>query len=213
MPDIQYLGRGCVRVRGKEGIVICDPFPKADGFDPGRPTSQVVTLSTNDSQRLSAQVVKPLKDRVFVVDGPGEYEISGIMIDGIRTYRDDEKGAKLGYNTIYVLNLDDMTFCHLGELGHELTTRQLEQIGTVDVLFVPAFGGLSPAKLTEVIASIEPRAVIPLYESPEQLEKVTHELGLKEWEAQEKLTVTPSSLPGEGEETRIVILRASALAA
>lgn len=207
MPDIQFLGRSCIRVRGKEGIVVTDPFPKTNGFDPGKPSAQIVTLSNSDGQRLASSVVKPVKDRVFVIAGPGEYEVGGIMINGVRTYRDDEKGAQHGYNTIYVLQLDDTTFCHLGELGHELTTRQLEEIGSVDVLFVPAQSTLAPAKLAEIIASIEPRAVIPMYETSEQLEKLAHELGLKEWEPQDKVTVTPSSLPAEGEEMRVLIMR------
>jgi L-ascorbate metabolism protein UlaG (beta-lactamase superfamily) len=213
MPDIHYLGRSCVRLRGREGIVVSDPFVKTDGVDVGKPTAQIVTLSTDDTSHVNANVVKPLKDRVFVIDGPGEYEVGGVMITGIRTYRDDAKGAQRGYNTVYVMHLDDMTFCHLGELGHDLTTRQLEEIGTVDVLFAPVSGSLSPAKLTELVASVEPRAVVPLYNTPDQLEKIAHELGLKEWETHDKLTVTPSSLPAEGEETRVIMLRPSALTA
>jgi L-ascorbate metabolism protein UlaG (beta-lactamase superfamily) len=196
-----------VRVRGKEGIVICDPFPKANGFDPSKLTAQIVTLSGTDRERLNAAAVKPAKERVVVIDGPGEYEVGGVMVTGVRTYRDNEKGATLGYNTIYVMRLDDMTFCHLGELGHDLTTHQLEEIGVIDVLFVPAHSTLSPAKLTEIIAGIEPRAVIPLYHEPEQLDKLAHELGLKEWEAQEKIVVTAASLPAEGEEMRVTIMK------
>lgn len=207
MPDIQYLGRSCVRVRGKEGIIVCDPSPKINGFDPNKINAQIVTLSNTNRERLNAAAIKPAKDRVFVIDGPGEYEVGGVMIAGVRTYRDDQKGAVGGYNTVYVVQLDDMTFCHLGELGHDLTTHQLEEIGVVDVLFVPAHSSLSAAKLTEIIASIEPRAVIPLYEAPEQLDKLAHELGLKEWEAQDKVVVTPASLPAEGEEMRVIIMR------
>ena len=209
MPDIHYLGRSCVRVRGKEGVIVYDPFPKTNGFDLSKITAHIVTLSGTDPERLSAAAIKPIKDRVFVIDGPGEYEVGGVMIAGVRTYRDDQKGAVRGYNTIYVAQLDDMTFCHLGELGHDLTTHQLEEIGTVDVLFIPAHSGLSPAKLTEIIASVEPRAVIPLYEAPEQLDKLAHELGLKEWEAQEKVTVALSSLPAEGEEMRVIIMKSA----
>lgn len=207
MPDIQYLGRGCLRVRGKEGVVICEPFPRANGFDPAKLTAQIVTLSGTDQSRLSAASIKPLKERVFVVDGPGEYEIGGVMITGVRTYRDDQKGEVGGYNTIYVIHLDDMSFCHLGELGHDLTTHQLEEIGVVDVLFVPAHSTLSAAKITEIVAGIEPRALIPLYETQEQLDKLAQELGLKEWEAQEKVVVTTASLPAEGEETRVIIMK------
>lgn len=213
MPDIHYLGRACVRIRGKEGTIISDPFPKTNGFDPGKPTAQIVTLSTDDPDRVNPSVVKPLKERVFVINGPGEYEVGGVMVSGIRSYRDNEKGTQRGYNTIYVMELDEMTFCHLGELGHELSTRQIEEIGTIDVLFVPIANGLTPAQLTELVATIEPRAVIPLYDSPDQLHKFAHEIGLKEWETQDKLTITPSALPAEGEETRVIIMRPSALAA
>ncbi len=207
MPDIQYLGRSCIRVRGKEGVVVYDPSPKVSGFDPSKITAHIVMLSSSNTERVNGAAIKPVKDRVFVIDGPGEYEVGGIMIAGIRTYRDNQKGAVNGYNTIYVAQVDDMTFCHLGELAHDLTTHQLEEIGVVDVLFVPAHSGLSPAKITEIIASIEPRAVIPVYEAPEQLDKLAHELGLKEWEALEKVSVTPSSLPAEGEEMRVIIMK------
>jgi L-ascorbate metabolism protein UlaG (beta-lactamase superfamily) len=213
MPDIQYLGRSCVRVRGKDGIVIADPFPKANGFDPGKPTAHIATLSVNDSERVSPNSVRPAKERVFVIDGPGEYEVGGLMINGVRTYRDNEKGAQRGYNTVYVLELDEMTFCHLGDLGHELSTRQLEEIGTVDVLFVPVNDHLTAAQLTELIASIEPRAVVPLYDSAEQLNKIATELGLKEWEAVDKLAVTTTSLPAEGEETRVIVMKPTTLTA
>lgn len=213
MPDIQYLGRSCVRVRGKDGIVINDPFPKANGFDPGKPTAHIATLSSSDAERVSANAVRPAKERVFVVDGPGEYEVGGLMINGIRTYRDAQKGEQRGYNTVYVLQLDEMTFCHLGDLGHELSTRQLEEIGTVDVLFVPVGEQLTPAQVAELIASIEPRAVVPLYDTAEQLAKIATELGLKEWDAVDKLTVSPTSLPAEGEETRVVVMKPTTLTA
>lgn len=207
MADIHYLGHACVRVRGKEGTVVTDPYPRENGLDPGKVAANIVTVSANDPRRAHVEVVKPLAERVFVVDGPGEYEVGGVMVNGVRTYRDRERGAQRGHNTAYVLHLDDITFCHLGDLGHELNAHQIEEIGPVDVLFVPAYSPLSPAELTEVISAIEPRVVVPLYDEPEQLDRLAHELGLKEWEAQEKLAVTSASLPAEGEETRVVIMR------
>jgi L-ascorbate metabolism protein UlaG (beta-lactamase superfamily) len=209
MAEIQYIGRSCVRIRGKEGIVICDPLPKRAGSDGSRAMAHVVTLSSHDATRVDASTVKPLKERVFVVDGPGEYEVSGIMLHGIRTYRDAEAQNPQNHNTVYVLHLDELAFCHLGELGHDLTTQQIEELGVVDVLFVPAYASLTPAKLAEIAAAIEPRAIIPLYETTEQLDKLAHEFGLKEWSAQDKVTVTSSSLPGESEEPRIVVLQSA----
>jgi L-ascorbate metabolism protein UlaG (beta-lactamase superfamily) len=208
MAEIQYIGRSCVRIRGKEGIVLCDPPAKRTG-DNGRFTGHVVTLSSRDINRVDASAVKPLKERVFVIDGPGEYEVSGIMLHGIRTYRDAEAQGARNHNTVYVLHLDDLAFCHLGELGHDLSTQQIEELGVIDVLFVPIYGNLSPAKLAEIAAALEPRAIIPLYETGEQLEKMAHEFGLKEWSAQDKVTLTASSLPSESEEPRIVVLHST----
>ena len=212
MPDIQYFGRACVRVRGKEGIVISDPFPRGDGYDIGKTVAHIVTLSSNDPRRFAADVVRPVDERVFVIDGPGEYEVGGVMVNGVRTYRDAVQGAERGHNTVYVLHLDELTFCHLGDLGHDLTTHQIEEIGPIDVLFVPAYSILTPAQLTEVISQIEPRVVVPLYDQTVQFERLAHELGLKEYEAQEKLVVTGASLPAEGEETRIVVMQPLGLA-
>jgi len=39
------------------------------------------------------------------------------------------------------------------------------------------------------------------------LEKFIHEIGLKDFTAEDKLTVTSGSLPAEGEQTRFVIMK------
>jgi L-ascorbate metabolism protein UlaG (beta-lactamase superfamily) len=207
MPDIQYLGHASVRLRGKEGIIVTDPFAQSDLWENSRVTAHIATLSGSEPRRSNTEIVDPVTERVFVIDGPGEYEVGGIMINGIRTYRDGSRGADHGRNTVYVLRLDEVVFCHLGDLGHELDTHQIEEIGAIDVLFVPAYSSLTPAQLTEVISAIEPGIVVPLYDEPAQLERLAHELGHKEWEAQVKLTVTSTTLPAEGEETRVIVMQ------
>jgi L-ascorbate metabolism protein UlaG (beta-lactamase superfamily) len=219
MPDIQYLGHSCFRLRGRDGIVLCDPFDRSVGLDIGRPTAHIVTISHDHPDHANLAVVKPMRDKIFAIDGPGEYEVSGVMIAGVRTFHDKNKGAELGVNTAYVIHLDDIVFCHLGDLGHELTTHQLDEIGNVDVLFIPVGGGetIGPAEAVSVISQLEPRIVVPMhYAMPGQrsfsvdlapLEKFTHEIGMKEIVAEDKLSVTPASLPAEGEETRFVILK------
>ena len=226
MPDIQYLGHSCFRLRGRDGIVLCDPFDRSVGFDIGKPTAHIVTISHQHPDHANLAAVKPMREKVFVIDGPGEYEVGGVMIAGVRTYHDKQKGAELGINTVYVFHMDDVIFCHLGDLGHELSTHQLDEIGNVDVLFIPVGGGetIGPAEAVSVISQIEPRIVVPMhYAMPGQpvggrhaspfladlapLEKFTHEIGLKDVVAEDKLTVTSTSLPAEGEETRFVIMK------
>jgi L-ascorbate metabolism protein UlaG (beta-lactamase superfamily) len=219
MPDIQYLGHSCFRLRGRDGIVLCDPFDRSAGFDIGRPTAHIVTVSHKHPDHANVAAVKPMRERIFTIDGPGEYEVGGVLISGVRTFHDKHKGAELGGNTTYVIHLDDVVFCHLGDLGHELSTHQLDEIGTIDVLFLPVGGGetIGPAEAVGVISQIEPRIVIPMhYAVPGQrsfdlelgpLENFTHEVGLKEFTAEDKLTVTSTNLPADGEETRFVIMR------
>lgn len=221
MPDIQYLGHACFRLRGRDGIVLMDPFDRSIGIDIGRPTAQIVTVSHAHPDHANTSAVRPLRERIFVIDGPGEYEVGGILITGVRTYHDKKKGAELGTNTVYVVHLDDMVFCHLGDLGHELSTQQLDEIGTVDVLFIPVGGGetIGPAEAASVIGQLEPRIVVPMHYALDgqqsftlelaPLDKFIQEVGLKDVVAEEKLNVTAATLPPEGEETRIVVMKPS----
>jgi len=139
-----------------------------------------------------------------VVKGPGEYEISGVLIIGIATSHDGERGKKRGKNTVYLMEIDEISVCHLGDLGHVLTGEQVEEIDNVDVLLLPV-GGVSTINApvaAEVVRQLEPKAVIPMhYQTPalswelEPVERFLKEIGAKEVNSQPKLSLTKSSLP------------------
>lgn len=218
MPDVQYLGHACFRLRGRDGIVICDPYGRSTGLDLGRPSAHIVTVSHGHPDHNNVAQVRPMREKLFVVEAPGEYEVGGVLITGVRTYHDKAKGAERGHNTVFVIHLDDVVFCHLGDLGHELSQAQVEAIGNVDVLFVPVGGGetIDAAEAINVISQIEPRIVVPMHYATAQLsfeqplaplDRFTHEMGIKEVVAEEKLSLAASNLPGDSEETRIVVLR------
>ncbi|MBC8160974.1 MAG: MBL fold metallo-hydrolase [Roseiflexaceae bacterium] len=222
MPDIQYLGHSTFRIRGRDGIVLTDPYDRSIGLDIGKPTAHIVTISHDHPDHTNAAAVKPMREQLFTLEGPGEYEIGGIMIAGVRTYHDKKKGEELGRNTVYVIHIDDVVFCHLGDLGHELSSSQLDEIGDVDVLFLPVGGGetLSPAEAVVVISQLEPRIVVPMHYATDgqqtftselgRLDAFLHEMAIKEPVFEDKLSVTASNLPAEGEQTRVVLMRASA---
>lgn len=221
MPDIQYLGHSCFRLRGRDGVVICDPYDRSVGLDIGKPAAHIVTVSHQHPDHANVAAVKPMRERIFLIDGPGEYEVGGISVTGVRTFHDKHKGAERGGNTAYVIHMDDIVLCHLGDLGHELTTHQIDEIGNVDVLFIPVGGDetIGPAEAVSIISQIEPRIVIPMhYALNEQrsfeydlasIDKFVHEVGLKEVNPEEKLNVTSNNLPSEAEETRFVIMKPS----
>lgn len=218
MPDIFYLGHSCFRLRGRDGILIFDPFDSSTGLDIGKPSAHIVTVSHAHPDHSNVAAVKPQRDQIFLIDGPGEYEIGGILITGVRTYHDKAKGKERGFNTAYVVHLDDVVFCHLGDLGHELSQSQLEEIGNVDVLFIPVGGGetIGPAEASNVISQIEPRVVIPMHYAMPQLsfehqlaplEKFTQEMGLKDLPVEEKVSLSAASLPAEGAQLRVIVMK------
>jgi len=80
----------------------------------------------------------------------------------VGNYRDPENGAQWGKNTSFIAEIEGITFCHLGFLGHVLSEAELKAIGPVDVVFVPVGGVymLNGADAKEVVASLKPRRFI-----------------------------------------------------
>jgi len=199
--DISWLGHSCFRIRGSHATVITDPYSPDMGYSLGKPTARIVTVS---HQHPGHCYVQGVSGQPKVVDGPGEYEISGVLIIGIATFHDGERGGKRGKNTVYLMEIDEISVCHLGDLGHVLTSEQVEEIDNVDVLLLPV-GGVSTINApmaAEVVRQLEPKAVIPMhYNTPalnwglEPVERFLKEIGAKQVNSQPKLSLTKSNLP------------------
>ncbi|HVD02006.1 MAG TPA: MBL fold metallo-hydrolase [Candidatus Dormibacteraeota bacterium] len=210
--DVTWHGISCFRLRGKNANVVTDPYPSAAGARLPRLEADLVTLSHSHPNHSNLDAIAN-KD-AFVVDGPGEYEVKGITVFGIRSFHDSVAGAEQGQNTIYVLEIDDVRLCHLGDLGHTLDDETVEAIGTpVDVLMVPVGGGkaLAAARAAEVVRAIEPRWVVPMhYGLPgfkvdlEEVDTFLKEMGVTEVTAQPKLVVQYSG-SGEGD-TKVFLM-------
>jgi len=207
--DISWLGHSCFRIKGSGGTVITDPYSPALGYSLGKPTANIVTVS---HQHIGHSYVQGVDGEPKAITGPGEYEISGILILGTFTSHDRDGGSKRGRNTVYLIEVDEVSVCHLGDLGHVLTGGQVEEIGNVDVLLLPV-GGVSTIDApmaAEVVRQLEPKVVVPMhYKTPsllwelEPVERFLKEIGAKEINAQPKLSLTNSSLP---ETTQVFLL-------
>ena len=199
--DINWLGHSCFRIKGNQAIVITDPFPPDLGYSLGKQTADIITVS---HQHPSNSYTDGIGGEPKIVKGPGEYEISGVLIIGITTYHDAVRGQTRGKNTAYIMEIDGVSICHLGDLGHVLTSEQVEEIGDVDVLLLPV-GGASTINATmaaEVIRQLEPKAVIPMhFKTPflkrelDPVEDFLKEMGMERVESRPKLTVSRTNLP------------------
>jgi L-ascorbate metabolism protein UlaG (beta-lactamase superfamily) len=208
--EISWLGHSCFQIKGKSATLITDPFsPQAgDASGLGKLSASIVTIS-HDHQGHNYAVGVGGNPRV--VRGPGEYEISDVLITGVPSYHDNERGKVLGRNTIYVIHMDDIVICHLGDLGHTLQEEQLEEVADADVLLIPISGQhtINAAQAAEVISQVEPRIVIPMHyalpegDAPNPLDKFCREMGIEVGHSQPKLNVARTTLPAE---TQVVIL-------
>jgi L-ascorbate metabolism protein UlaG (beta-lactamase superfamily) len=210
--ELTWYGRTCIRLRGKDAVVVNDPYPSIVGPTGRGITGDVVTFSHPDDNHPPKKATKLSRDGgtamptslepAFVLDGPGEYEVHDVLLTGVRTYRDNDKGSQRGRQTAFVMELDGVHTIHLGDIGHELTEEKLADIGRVEVVCVPIGGALTAATAAALVAQLDPKIVIPMPVCEDEaacddaVKLFLHEMGAEPM-IQPKLSIMPSSLPAE----------------
>lgn len=216
--EITWYGQTCVRLKGRDAVVVADAYQSVVGPTGRGITADIATYSHPDDAPIAKAKGRHTRDgktvlptsleSTFALDAPGEYEARHVLLTGVRTYRDDAKGAKRGRGTAFVVELDGLHTVHLGDVGHLLTEEELGDIGSVDIACVPVGGSLNATRTAELIAQLDPKIVIAMPVCPddadcaEALAKFFQEMG-GDPTAQPKLAVSFSTLP---QETTTVLL-------
>ena len=208
--DIDWFGQSCFRIREANVIAVTDPYDKSIGYTLPRLRADIVTVSHAAPGHSAASAVK---GEPKVVTRPGEYEVKGVFITGIQTWRGaGAKGEPKEENTVFVFEFGELTVCHLGDLSQVLSQAQVEALPDIHVLLVPVGGGgaLDADKAAEVVSLLEPRIVIPMhYRTPylsltlDPLSKFLKEMGATEQAPQDTIRLSRSQLP---DETQVVVL-------
>jgi len=208
---INWYGQSCFRLESKGVSLLIDPFSKDIGLRVPRLNDNIFLITHEHYDHNNA---KDLPPEAFVVREPGEYEKAGIYIEGILSYHDNNQGAERGLNTIYVIKMEDMRLCHLGDLGQaKLTDEQIEAIGDIDILFIPIGGKytINGVEAEDIVREIEPKIIIPMHYKVPGLnmdidgpQKFLKEIGIKPEEA-ETFRITKKTLPQE--ETKLITFK------
>jgi L-ascorbate metabolism protein UlaG (beta-lactamase superfamily) len=211
---ITWYGHSCFRLRSRTGTVVTDPYGDELGYKLPRLRADIVTVSHDHPDHAN---VKAVSGKPKVIDGPGEYEIKGTFVIGIPTHYEGSSKQPGLRNTVYLIDLDGVTVCHLGDVRRVPTQAQIEELGEVDVLLVPVGGGstLGASKASEVISLLEPKVVIPMHYKTDLLKglklqpvsQFLKEMGLKEVAAQDRVNITKSGLPSE---TQTIVMECAA---
>jgi len=209
---ISWHGQSCFKIQdkvGPDGITVAtDPFDKSVGLKVPNFEADIVTISHDHFDHNNVQA---FRGNPFVVSMAGEYDVKGVLVEGIESYHDDKKGEERGKNIIYRIEMEDISIVHLGDLGHSLDNSQLAKLEATDILMIPVGGKytLDAKKAVEVISQLEPRIIIPMhYKIPglkvdiEGVGAFVKELGLTPTK-EEKLKISKKDLPAE--DTELVI--------
>jgi hypothetical protein len=218
-------------MRGREGIVATDAYPRIVGPTGRGLTADIVTYSHTDGQQTlglgargessgssstpkrktknaDGQRVPTSLEPAFLLDSPGEFEVHQVLITGVQTFRDEHQGAERGQNVCFVYELDGIHVAHLGDVGHLLTQEQLGDFGQVDVVCVPIGGSLTAARAAELVAQLDANLIVPMPtddagDGAKELDRFLHEMSVAKTDPQPKLSVSHSSLPAE---TTVILL-------
>ena len=203
--EIIWSGHSCFSIKDKGKIIVTDPYGPELGYSPLKLSADIVTVS---HFHPGHSFVEGVNNNPRQITTPGEYEIGGLFITGIATFHDNENGEVRGKNTVFLMELGNVMLCHLGDLGHRLTPQLLEEIGAVDVLFLPVGEGstFSVNLAVETVRALEPRIVIPMHYKTialnrelEAVDTFLKKIGTKGMEARSNISLSQSSLPSNTE--------------
>lgn len=163
MLQIRWHGHACFEITDDLTIVTDPHDGKSIGIETPSVKGDIILVSHDHYDHNSVRTVEK-KDSVIVRE-VGRKEIKGVKIEGIESFHDEVKGAKRGKNTIFKFEIDDIVFCHLGDLGHVPDEGLVEKIGEVDVLFVPVGGvyTLDADTAWETVNRINSKIIVPMH--------------------------------------------------
>jgi L-ascorbate metabolism protein UlaG (beta-lactamase superfamily) len=162
---LRWHGHSCFEIATDELTVVTDPHDgRSLGIVPPKVHADVVLVSHDHFDHTAVRVVEKQGATVVLRDTGGLPD-GKFTARAVRTFHDSQHGESRGANTAFVFEVEGVRFCHLGDLGHELTPEQLQEIGPVDVLFVP-IGGVftidAPAAWRTAKA-VRPKVVVPMH--------------------------------------------------
>ena len=156
--------------------VITDPYtPEKLGYAPVDESAGVVIRSSHDDDAHcradlipgAPPVAEALATALEASDGIGGGSAGGLDFECILAAEGDNRppGQVPGQNAMYRFEMDGMRVAHMGDIGNDLSDRQVEFLTGADVLLALAGGGLvvSLPELDRVVRAARPRVVIPMH--------------------------------------------------
>lgn len=204
--EIQFFGANCIRLTTKKAHITVDDNLAELGKKSVTKKDDVVLFTGAHGD--------PKSEVKLLIDQPGEYEVSDISIQGIMAQAHMDE-AKQRSATIFKIVAEDIRIVITGHIYPDLSNKQLEQLGRVDVLVIPVGGNgytLDGVGALKIIKDIEPKIVIPTHYQDSNLafpvpqaalEDAIKGLAMEPFETVAKLKLKPADL---SDTTKLIIL-------
>lgn len=175
MVSIKWLGHAAFLITSGSGVkIITDPYQSGGyggqiGYGEILDKADIVTISHDHGDHNYAQGIAGTPE---VIKEPGTYQIRGISFKGLAAFHDPVEGKERGKNIIFVMEIDGLRICHLGDLGHLLSAQEIKELGKIDILLAPVGGRpatLEPWEMTQLAEQINPQIIIPMHFKTEKI--------------------------------------------
>lgn len=206
---ITYHGVDFFKVSFGDTVIAVNPISKDSKFKSTRFGSDITLVSLNSPEHNGSDVTSRGEKESFLINGPGEYEVSGVFIKGLLSK--SNYGGEERINTIYTVALEGMNLCFMGALGDaQLSPEAKEVIDGTDILFVPIGGAgvLDAAAAHKLSVQFEAKLIIPTHfgniGNKDALKIFLKESGSEDVKPVDKLTIKRKDL--DGKEADVVVL-------
>jgi L-ascorbate metabolism protein UlaG (beta-lactamase superfamily) len=142
--------------------LVTDPYDAHVGYALPDVEADLVLVSHGHGDHSNVGLVK---GNPMVIQSTIDEIVDGIPIKGYATYHDGRGGAERGSNIVYRWQMRDLTFVHLGDLGHVLSPELIDKLANPDVLFVPVGGyfTIDDVQAEEVVKALAARIAVPMH--------------------------------------------------
>lgn len=161
---VKYLAHSSFVITSEKGTkIVTDPYNQGVGlrYAPVNETADILLITHDHPDHNNAAAVKGAQ----IIKEAGSKEVKGVKIKGVQAFHDEQGGKERGSTIIYSFQVDGLKLCHVGDLGEVLPSGKLQEIGPVDVLFIPVGGffTVDAPTASKVCEQIKPRIIIPMH--------------------------------------------------
>jgi Predicted Zn-dependent hydrolases of the beta-lactamase fold len=153
MLKLKHLSHACFEIENEKELLIIDPSDDSFGYKFDKKEVNYLCVSHDHWDHNNIQ-------NIIVKDNAGTFNIKKV-----NSYHDKENGKLRGENIIHIIETNNIRVCHLGDLGHLLAEKQVEEIGKIDVLLIPVGGvfTIDYKEAIDVVNKLKPNTVIPMH--------------------------------------------------